>query len=202
MTLTDQPRVVIPAFGVIAVAVLVGLMMYRWGVPQWLATVLGLGILAGLLVVGYYFPVPLPWGKSNVMVWTGVLLVYAYAASITPVNLLLQPRDYLGSLRNRFAATLIIVLLAFYLALGPLALLVLTVILWRKRKPVVYTLAPFVFMLVTTVGALVVNGWSFIAARKVGLAAISGALLVLALLMVADSIGAMLKGREQAASGS
>jgi carbon starvation protein len=120
-------------------------------------------------------------------------------------------------LRNRFIATLIIVALAFYLALGPwqtvwpvfgsanqliaaLALLVLSVVLWRRRKPVIYTLIPFVFMLVTTLGALVINGWSFIAARKIALAAISAALLLLAVVMVVDSLLAVLRQRRESPS--
>jgi len=420
MTLTDEPRVVIPTFGVIVVALLVGLMMYRWRFPQWLATVIGLVLLAGLLVVGYYVRIPLPWDRSiNVMVWTIVLLLYAYVASITPVNLLLQPRDYLSTfvlyiglivgytglvltrpavqappmvsfttvqghlwpmlfvvvacgaisgfhslvasgttakqiaregdaprigygamiveaalavlaivavtaglrwnggpdslvavlktegapsplivfakgfavltepifrdpalgvlvaitilktfimttldsatritryigeelfgeglgisfLRNRFAATFIIVALAFFLALGPwqtvwpvfgsanqliaaLALLVLSVVLWRRRKPVIYTFIPFLFMLATTLGALVYQLRAFLAAvrprllwvdfvrawlgrdwlgmlkvaRESGLILplLTVALIVLALVMVAESIRAAARQR-------
>ncbi|UCC67579.1 MAG: carbon starvation protein A, partial [Armatimonadota bacterium] len=117
MTLTDEPRVVIPTFGVILVAVLVGLMMYRWGVPQWLATLSGLLLLGGLIVIGYHVRIQLPWAdqevllnlrpgsftfldaklNANLFAWTVILLVYAYLASITPVNLLLQPRDYLST---------------------------------------------------------------------------------------------------------
>ncbi|MCJ7822825.1 MAG: hypothetical protein MUQ26_07110 [Armatimonadetes bacterium] len=123
----------------------------------------------------------------------------------------------IADLRNRFVATLIIVALAFYLTLGPwqtvwpvfgsanqliaaLALLVLSVVLWRRRKPVIYTLIPFVFMLVTTLGALVINGWNFIAARKIALAAISAALLLLALVMVVDSLLAVLRQRRESPS--
>jgi carbon starvation protein len=77
---------------------------------------------------------------------------------------------------------------------------VLSVVLWRRRKPVIYTLIPFVFMLVTTLGALVINGWSFIAARKIALAAISAALLLLALVMVVDSLLAVLRQRRRSPS--
>jgi len=388
MTLTVAPQVVIPTFGVIAVAFLIGAMMYRWNVSQARATAVGLALLAGLLVVGYYVPLRLPFGSRNMLAWTVILLAYAYAASITPVNLLLQPRDYLSTfvlyaglvagyaglvltrpamqsppvlsfstsqgplwpmlfvvvacgaisgfhslvasgttakqlareadaprigygamvvesalavlavaavaaglrwgpgpgtfgvtlktdgplvtfargfaaltsplfrnpafgalvgitllktfvmttldsatritryigeelfgdglgiavLKNRFAATALIVALALYLGAGPwqtvwpvfgsanqliaaLALLVLTVILWRQKRPTVYTFAPFLFMLVTTVGALVYQGRQFATGRQPVLLAITAALLVLALVMVMESIRVVARER-------
>lgn len=391
LSLDTMPQVVIPTFGIILVALVVGLMMYRWGMNHWLATAIGLGLLAGLLLVGYYVPIKLPWGERNVLAWMIILLVYAYGASITPVNLLLQPRDYLATfvlyfgliagyigllitrppveappviaflsssqgplwpmlfvvlacgaisgfhsliasgttakqlgseadaprigygamiveaalavlavvavtaglrwgtgpgsytvlledkgplptfangfatltepifgalgalvaitilktfvmttldsatriaryigeellgeglqikvLHNRFLLTAIIVGLAFYLAIGSwetvwpvfgsanqliaaLALLVLTVVLWRRGKPVAYTLIPFLFMLATTVGALVYQGKGFVAEGKVMLAIITVVLLILALVMVVDSIAVVARGRGEAA---
>jgi len=417
MTLTDEPRVVIPTFGIIVVAVLVGLMMYRWRVPQWLATLSGVALLGALIVAGYHLPIQLPWAdreaalhlglgsltfldatlNANLLAWTVILLVYAYLASITPVNLLLQPRDYLATfvlyigllagyigliltrpavqappmvsfstaqgylwpmlfvvvacgaisgfhslvasgttakqigreadaprigygamiveaalavlaivavtaglrwdsgpsplldvlkkegapgplivfangfaaltepifrdpslgvlvaitvlktfimttldsatritrylgeelfgeglgikaLSNRFLATAIIIALACYLSLGSwqkvwpvfgsanqliaaLALLVLTVVLWRRKKCVLYTLIPFAFMLATTLGALVVNAWSFLHTGKVALAIVSAALLGLAVVMVVDSLRVVFRGKRGAAPG-
>jgi len=113
-------------------------------------------------------------------------------------------------LRNRFIATAIIITFAFYLALGSwqavwpvfgsanqliaaLALLVLTVVLWRMGKPTVYTLIPFLFMLATTLGALVYQGRSFIVDRKIALALLSAALIVLALMMTVDSLRAVIR---------
>ncbi len=390
MTLTQEPRVVVPTFAVIPVALIVGMMLYRWRWPQVPATVLGIGMLAGMLVVGYYYPVREPWGEHTLLVWTVILLVYAYAASITPVNLLLQPRDYLSTfvlyigliagyvglvltrpqiqapavlsysgargplwpmlfvivacgaisgfhslvasgttakqlareadaprigygamiveatlavlaivavtaglgwrsgqtplaavveqggpsplvvfangfatlteplfrnpalgalvamtvlktfvmttldsatritryigeelfaeglgirpLKNRFLSTALIIGAAFYLSIGSwqsvwpvfgsanqliaaLALLVLTVVLWRRRSPVSYTLLPFLFMIATTVGALVYQCRGFLASRQIGLAAISLALIVLAVLMLLDSIRVVVRER-------
>ncbi len=385
-SLTTMPQVVIPTFAIILVAIVIGNMMYQWGVPQWVATIIGLALLFAFLVIGYFVPIELPWGERNVLVWTAILLAYAYVASITPVNLLLQPRDYLstfvlyiglgagyvgllftaprmqtpavqhfsssqgplwpmlfvivacgaisgfhsliasgttpkqlateadaprigygamivegalatlaliavcaglrwgagagsyaalleekgplvtfatgfatlteplfgvlgalvaitvlktfvlttldsatritryigeelfgeglgiGPLRNRFLSTALIIALAFYLALGPwqtvwpvfgsanqliagLALVVVTVVLWRRRRPTFYTLAPAVFMLVTTMGALVYQGQRFLKEGKPVLCAISIVLLVLALLMVADSLYRVLRQR-------
>lgn len=94
-TLSNTPEVVIPAFGLVGVAVFVGLIMYRWGVNQALATGLGIAVLFGLILLGYRVPISLGEGATNI--WMVLLLLYAFVASIMPVNILLQPRDYLAS---------------------------------------------------------------------------------------------------------
>lgn len=95
-TLVNEPRIVIPTFGLIFVAILAGLMIYKWKINRVVATVIGLALLGGLLVLGYYYPISLGL-KGSTEIWIAVLLVYSYVASITPVNILLQPRDYLSS---------------------------------------------------------------------------------------------------------
>ncbi len=388
-TLAMTPQVVIPTFGVIAAALIVGYLLYQRGMSQAMATAIGLALLGGCIYLGYRVPIELPWGEKNVLAWTFILLGYAYVASITPVNLLLQPRDYLSTfvlyiglvagygglvltrpdihapavraftssspgpmwpmlfvivacgaisgfhsliasgttakqlgseadaprigygamivegalallalvavaaglqwsggegtftellaekgplgafaagfaaltkplfrdpligslvaltilktfvmttldsatritryigeelfaeglgirfLRNRFLSTALIVGGALYLALGSwqrvwpvfgsanqliaaLALLVLSVVLWRRRSPVSYTLLPFFFMITTTLGALFYQGHGFLASRQIGLATISLALIVLAVLMLVDSIRVVVRGR-------
>lgn len=93
-TLEVQPEMVIPTVGLIFDAVLVGYLLYHRNGPYPAVTVLGLLILVFLVIFGYQFPVLLPSaGKS----WTAILLVYCLIASVTPVNILLQPRDYLSA---------------------------------------------------------------------------------------------------------
>ncbi|MFH1725996.1 MAG: carbon starvation protein A [Elusimicrobiota bacterium] len=94
-TLEQKPEVAAPTFGLILVAVLVGLMMYRWRVNQIAATLVGIGLLFGLILLGHRFPVSL--GADSAGTWTVILLVYSYAASVLPVHILLQPRDYLAT---------------------------------------------------------------------------------------------------------
>jgi carbon starvation protein len=68
-------------------------------VPVWLGTIIALGALAGLLALGEQVPVALPetpWGLPAAKVWFWVLMVYCVIASVLPVWLLLQPRDYLS----------------------------------------------------------------------------------------------------------
>lgn len=93
-TLEIQPGMVIPTFGLILDAILIGYLIYRRKVSYPSATLLGLLILVLLIVFGYRFPVLLP---SAGVSWTTILLVYCLVASVMPVNILLQPRDYLSA---------------------------------------------------------------------------------------------------------
>ena len=95
-TLATKPQVVIPTFGLILVAIFIGLMLYRWKVNQLLATLTGGGLLFGLILLGYHLPISL--GPNSQLIWTIILLAYSYVASVLPVNILLQPRDYLAAL--------------------------------------------------------------------------------------------------------
>ncbi|MHC4911754.1 MAG: carbon starvation CstA family protein [Planctomycetota bacterium] len=94
-TLETTPEVVVPTFGLIFVALVVGILMYRVQLPVLLCSLIGVALLCGLIVAGYYFPVRL--GVANpAKWWTVILLVYGMIASVTPVTMLLQPRDHLA----------------------------------------------------------------------------------------------------------
>jgi len=95
-TFMVEPKIVLPSFGLIPVAILVGIMIYRLKVKLYLATIVGLSLLVGLIVLGQYFPIMMPKGQG-MFIWTLLLLVYCFVASTLPVNVLLQPRDYLAS---------------------------------------------------------------------------------------------------------
>jgi carbon starvation protein len=94
-TLTTTPQVVIPTFGLVIVALFVGILIYRLQVNIFVCSVIGVMLLFGLIVAGYYFPIELPV-KNAEKWWTVILLVYGMIASVTPVTMLLQPRDYLA----------------------------------------------------------------------------------------------------------
>lgn len=94
-TLATTPQVVIPTFGLVVVAVIVGVLMYRMQLSVLLCSVIGVLLLVGLIVGGYFVPIELP-GENAATWWTVILLVYAMVASVTPVTLLLQPRDHLA----------------------------------------------------------------------------------------------------------
>jgi len=97
-TLATTPEVVIPTFGLVVVAFVIGFLMYRMQYPVLLCSIAGLLLLVGLIVAGYHFPVRLPFANEDTVArwWTVILLFYGMVASVTPVTLLLQPRDHLA----------------------------------------------------------------------------------------------------------
>lgn len=76
----------------IALAVVFGLAVYRSRMPLGISSVVGVAALIGCMVLGHLFPLSL--GKNT---WIAILMVYIFIASIAPVWILLQPRDYLNS---------------------------------------------------------------------------------------------------------
>ncbi|MCL8024871.1 carbon starvation CstA family protein [Nocardioides bruguierae] len=100
--LLSTPSAVIPAWGAIVVALVVGQMIYRWGVSLLLTTVLGVAALYGLILLGDAYPITLPdpvLGMSPATFWILTLFVYAGIASLLPVWVLLQPRDYINGVQ-------------------------------------------------------------------------------------------------------
>lgn len=95
------PAAVIPVWSEIPIAVALGWLVYRRGMGRRL---LLLDIAAVLLMyltvlIGWQLPLKMPavLGIPATGVWTIVLLVYAFVASILPVTTLLQPRDYINA---------------------------------------------------------------------------------------------------------
>jgi len=95
-TLATTPQVVLPTFGLIGVAMVVGFLVYRTRMPLVVASLCGLAMLVGLIVLGYHVPISLNVA-SPAKWWTVILLLYAVVASVLPVSLLLQPRDHLAA---------------------------------------------------------------------------------------------------------
>jgi carbon starvation protein len=73
-------------------AVIFGLAIYRLKVPLWIATIVGVILLFLSIPAGNLFPIQL-----DASTWQLLLLAYIFIASVTPVWILLQPRDYLNS---------------------------------------------------------------------------------------------------------
>ena len=94
-TLATTPAVVIPTFGLVVVALAIGVMMYRLQMSTLICSVIGVLMLVGLIIAGYHFPISLNVQKPAAW-WTVILIVYGMIASVTPVTLLLQPRDHLA----------------------------------------------------------------------------------------------------------
>ena len=100
--LVSTPTAVIPTWGALVVAVLIGQAIYRlkWSLP--IVSVVGVVALYALILLGDAVPVVLPetvLGLSAEAFWIVVLFLYAAVASVLPVWVLLQPRDYINGLQ-------------------------------------------------------------------------------------------------------
>lgn len=103
------PESVLAVWISLPIAVVIGLLVRR-GIGNLLAmSLVALGIIYAAIFVGaYYLPVTL--GTSNdVVTWTVILLAYCAVASVLPVWLLLQPRDYVNSHQLFLALGLLVV---------------------------------------------------------------------------------------------
>jgi carbon starvation protein len=98
----DVSSSVIPAWFVIAVALGIGWLLYRRGVPLLWPSIIALVLLYGSMFVGAAVPVALPdqlFGLGAPAQWVLLLFAYAAVASLLPVWVLLQPRDYINGLQ-------------------------------------------------------------------------------------------------------
>ena len=100
--LISTPTAVIPTWGAILVALLIGQAIYRfnWNLP--LVSIVGVAALYGLMILGDQFPVSLPEAMLGIPDrgwWIIFLFTYAFIASLLPVWVLLQPRDYINGLQ-------------------------------------------------------------------------------------------------------
>ena len=100
--LISTPTAVIPTWGAIVVALLIGQAIYRfnWNLP--LVSIVGVAALYGLMILGDQFPLALPetmLGIPDRGWWIIFLFTYAFIASLLPVWVLLQPRDYINGLQ-------------------------------------------------------------------------------------------------------
>ncbi|MCD7725945.1 MAG: carbon starvation protein A [Clostridiales bacterium] len=76
----------------IPLAIAFGFCVYRKNAPMVVASVVGILLLAACVAIGLAFPIVL---SKNF--WIGFVFIYVMIASVTPVWILLQPRDYLSS---------------------------------------------------------------------------------------------------------
>src|SRR5690554_7252057 len=97
--LVNTPTAVIPVWGAIVVALLIGQAIYRWNLNLVAVSVIGVVALYSLIILGDNVPVVLPetiMRLSAEAFWVLVLFLYAGVASVLPVWMLLQPRDYIN----------------------------------------------------------------------------------------------------------
>lgn len=98
----NTPSSVLPVWGALGVAAVIGQCIYRFKMNLPLVSLIGVVALYTLIYLGPMFPIALPevfLGLPANAWWVIILFVYAAIASLLPVWVLLQPRDYINGLQ-------------------------------------------------------------------------------------------------------
>ena len=96
------PSSVLPVWGALVVAFIIGQCIYRFKMNLPIVSLIGVIALYALIYFGPMFPIVLPemvMGLPDNAVWILILFTYAAVASLLPVWVLLQPRDYINGLQ-------------------------------------------------------------------------------------------------------
>ncbi len=93
------PQSVLPVWLQIPIAVYAGLLIYRKNKNVNILGLIAVAVMYLTILLGAFFPVSMPalFGISPMSIWIIILLLYAYTASILPVQTLLQPRDFINA---------------------------------------------------------------------------------------------------------
>lgn len=104
ITARAHPEAVLPSLGLIVVATFIGYLIYKKNLP--FGPTIAVGVI--LMFAGVAFPFFIEFKQF----WVFLLLGYAFLASVLPVWLMLQPRDFLSSF-NLYAMLLLLTLALF-----------------------------------------------------------------------------------------
>ena len=93
------PASVFPVWFQIPIAMTLGFLIYKKRKKHVLPSIVALILMYLTIVIGYYFQFEMPsvLGIPATGIWTIILLIYVFFASVLPVTSLLQPRDYINS---------------------------------------------------------------------------------------------------------
>jgi carbon starvation protein len=92
------PAVAASSFLYLAVGLIMGVSLYKFRLPLWLATIIFVPVVFFTIWVGPHLPADILnlLGTVSAKQWDVVILAYCFFAAVIPVWLLLQPRGYLG----------------------------------------------------------------------------------------------------------
>jgi carbon starvation protein len=91
---TSHPEAVFPTYSLMLIAMVIGFLVHKRNMPVW--PLISVGFVLMLLFTWWGLDHPITGFNKDFWIWS--LLIYAFAASVLPVWLLLQPRDFLNSL--------------------------------------------------------------------------------------------------------
>ncbi len=107
------PESILSVWIAMPLAILLGVWLYKFNGALLVPSLLALGVVYFAIYAGVRWDIPLPFSslplfggtdvgfiaglQSSVVMWTFLLLIYCFVASVLPVWVLLQPRDYINS---------------------------------------------------------------------------------------------------------
>ena len=115
--LRQYPAAIFPVLVQIPLAIVIGLLVHRRGGAIAVPSVIALGLMYLSVVfgdVGWLHTFNTALAAQPLWMWTVGLLAYAYIASVLPVWVLLQPRDYINALQ--LISTLVLIVAGLFAA--------------------------------------------------------------------------------------
>jgi carbon starvation protein len=107
-----SPECVFPIWCEIPIAIGLGLAVRRcrswWSIVLWTVAAVALMYVTVWMGSRNELPMPAIAGFGPIFVWSVILLVYCFIASVLPVQTLLQPRDYINSYQLYIALALLV----------------------------------------------------------------------------------------------
>lgn len=141
------PASLIPVWTEIPIAIILGFMISKRGKNIWTWSIFAVILMYVTVYIGYLFPfnVPVIFGIPPTGIWTIVLLIYAYIASVLPVGTLLQPRDFINSHQLIIAMTLLVLGVFFSSFAGELQIVAPAIQTHPSGAPPLW---PYIFLII------------------------------------------------------
>lgn len=141
------PASIIPVWLEIPIAIVLGFMISKRGKNIWTWSIFAVILMYITVYIGYLFPFNLPmiFGIPPTGIWTILLLIYAYIASVLPVGTLLQPRDFINSHQLIVAMTLLVLGVFFSSFAGELNIVAPAVQTHPDGAPPLW---PYIFLII------------------------------------------------------
>lgn len=113
---TAYPESVLATWISLPIAVGLGYLTHKTKMNMLVPSLISVALIYVCVWLGaYYLPIDLvnwfgsPFGQqTSIILWTGILLFYCYFASVLPVWVMLQPRDFINSVQLMVALVLLI----------------------------------------------------------------------------------------------
>jgi carbon starvation protein len=104
------PSSVLAVWLQIPIAIYLGHLIYKKGKNVGFWSIIAVVVMYVTIIMGSYFPLDMPaiFGIPATGIWTIILLIYAYIASVLPVTTLLQPRDFINAYQLIIAMLLLL----------------------------------------------------------------------------------------------